>query len=78
MDHDREADKWVGRGPAVPYGLIEAVYRDELLELARRRAQLEGRSAELEMLHQLLLREPQAFIVSRGQQLDAPAVTMLY
>ena len=63
---------------AVCYGLIEVAYRNELLELAHWRAQLERRSAELEVLHKLLLSKPQAFTVSRGQQLDAQAMTMLY
>ena len=78
VDRDGEADKLMGQGPAAPCGLIEVAYRNELLELARWRAQFEGRSAELEVLHQLLLRKPQAFSVSRGQQLDEPAVAMFY
>ena len=67
----------MGRGPAAPYGLIEVAHRNKLLELARRRAQLERRSAGLKMLYQLLLREPQAFTMPWVEQLDAPAMTML-
>ena len=59
----------MGRGQAASYGLIEVAHRSKLLELARWRAQLERRSAELKMLYQLLLREPQAFATQYFQKL---------